>query len=136
MKKMLIVTLVLVLSVSILVGCQQSEKIKYKDGDYNTESDVDENGWKGKIDITVKDGKIDKVDYNEFDEKGNKKTEDLEYSENMENSSGIMPKDAFEQLEEALINTQNPDKIDAVAGATSSSEQFKELAEESLEIKD
>jgi len=132
MKKILTLGLILILSLSVLVACQQSDEIEYEDGSYNAESDLDDNGWKGVIDIKVEDSKITEVNYDEVDENENKKTEDEEYSEDMDNSSGIMPEDAYEQLEEALINTQNPDQIDAIAGATSSSEQFKKLAEEAL----
>ncbi|HLR21280.1 MAG TPA: FMN-binding protein [Tissierellaceae bacterium] len=132
MKKILTLGLILILSLSVLVACQQSDETAYEDGSYNAESDLDDNGWKGVIDIKVEDSKITEVNYDEVDENENKKTEDEEYSEDMDNSSGIMPEDAYEQLEEALINTQNPDQIDAIAGATSSSEQFKKLAEEAL----
>lgn len=132
MKRILSLILILILSLSILIGCDKAADIKYEDGNYDAESDMDENGWKGVIDITVKNGKITKVKYNEVDKDQNKKTEDVEYSEAMENSSGISPKNAYDQLEEALINTQDPDKIDSVAGATSSSQQFKKLAEEAL----
>lgn len=132
MKKILALSLVLILSISILVGCQQSQDMTYEDGTYTAESEIDDHGWKGVINITVKDGKITEVNYDEFNEDGDRKSEDQDYSKSMENASGVTPADAYGQLEDALVNTQNPDQIDAVAGATSSSEQFKELAKEAL----
>ncbi len=50
----------------------------------------------------------------------------------MEGASGVSPENAYEQLEDSLIKTQDPDKIDGVSGATSSSESFKKLAKEAL----
>ena len=132
MKRVWVIGLILMLSLSILGGCDKSDEMTYEDGNYSAESDIDENGWKGLINITVENKEITIVDYDEIDENDNKKTEDEEYSETMDNASGIRPEDAFEELEEALINTQNAEQIDAVTGATSSSEQFKKLAEKAL----
>ncbi|MBC8589616.1 FMN-binding protein [Wansuia hejianensis] len=46
--------------------------------------------------------------------------------------TGTTPAKAYEQLEDALVKTQNPDEIDAVSGATGTSEGFKALAKEAL----
>lgn len=132
MKRVLSFGLLLTLVLSILVGCQQSNEVKYEDGNFTAETQPDERGWKSVIDITVKDGKITEVDYDEFNEDGERKSEDEEYAQSMEGASGVAPADAYEQLEDALVNTQSPDQIDAVSGATGSSEAFKELAKEAL----
>lgn len=131
MKRFLSLALVLILSISVLVACDSGDK-SYEDGNYTAETDFDDKGWKGVIDVTVEDGEITSVTYDELDEEDNKKSEDEEYAESMEGAAGITPEDAYEQLEEALINTQDPEQIDAVAGATGSTEQFKKLAEEAL----
>lgn len=132
MKRFLAFGIVLTLVMSIMVGCQTSTEAEYKDGNYTAETQPDDRGWKGVIDITVKDGKITEVDYDEYNEAGEKKSDDEEYAKSMEGASGVSPADAYEQLEDSLTKTQDPDKIDAVAGATSSSDWFKELAKEAL----
>lgn len=134
-RKTLIFGIVLILVLTMVVGCQQDSKVKYKDGNFTAESQPDERGWKGVIEIEVEDGKIVEVDYDEINEEGQKKSEDEEYVKAMEGASGVTPENAYEQLENALIKTQDPDKIDGVSGATSSSESFKRLAKEALKEK-
>lgn len=102
------------------------------DGTYNAESGPDDRGYSAAIDITVENGKISTVEYDETNAEGVSKTEDEEYSQNMKEKSGISPAEAYEQLEEQLIEAQNVDEVDVVTGATSSTEKFKELAIEAL----
>ncbi len=132
MKKTLIFGIILTLVLTMVVGCQQSSEVKYEDGNFTAESEADERGWKSVIEIEVEDGKIVEVDYDEINEEGQKKSEDEEYGKAMEGASGVSPENAYEQLEDSLIKTQDPDKIDGVSVATSSSESFKKLAKEAL----
>lgn len=134
MKKILSLVLIIAMVMTIAIGCS-NDKSKFEDGVFSAEGELDENGWKPKITIKVEDGKIEDVDYDEIDDQGLLKSEDEEYSETMESVSGITPKDAYEQLEKALKSSQDVDKIDAVAGATGSSEQFKSVAKEALKTK-
>lgn len=133
MKRVLSFILILNLILAIGIGCKKTNDIVYKDGKFNGEGTPDSQGWKGVIQIEVKDGKIVDVEYDEVNEDGREKSDDEEYSKSMEDASGISPEDAFEQLEDALIKTQSPDRIDAIAGATTSSENFKKLAKEVLD---
>lgn len=135
MKKLRNLFMVFLMVLIVLGGCQQNKKLQYKDGVFKAESDRDENGWKSIINIMVEDGQITEVDYDEENSKGEKKSADKDYSKSMEDASGISPSDAYEQLEKALINTQDPQKIDAVTGATGSSGNFKELAGKALETR-
>lgn len=130
MRKRHLFTLIFILLLIFTVGCSKS---KFKDGEWEAKSEIDENGYSSAINILVKDGKIDSVDYDEYDEDGGRKSEDENYSKLMEDTFGVSPSQAYEQLEGALIKTQNPDKLDAVSGATGSSEIFKNLAKEALE---
>ena len=133
MNKKLSLVLVVVLALSVLtVGCGKKSDVAYKDGTYRSESQVDDRGWKSTIEIEVEEGKIVNVDYEEVNEEGLKKSEDEEYAETMKSTSGVSPAEAYEQLEEALVKSQNPEDVDAVSGATTSSETFKELAKEAL----
>ena len=70
--------------------------------------------------------------YNEFNGETNAmKREDKDYNEKMTGVSGIGPAEYEPQLEKALIEKQSSD-IDVITGATSSSNQFKKLAEKVL----
>lgn len=131
MKKFLVLGLVLVLVLTMAVGCS-SDKAKYEDGTYTAETEFDSNGYKGTIEIVVSGGKITSVDYDELNEAGDKKSEDAEYAEMMEGVSGITPAKAYDQLEKALISKQNADDVDLVSGATTSAETFKALVKEAL----
>lgn len=104
----------------------------WQDGTYDAQSDPDERGWMSQIQITVENGSISEVDFDEVNKEGASKTEDEEYGQNMEAETGVTPSEAHEQLEQQLIDTQNIDEVDVVTGATSTTEQFKELAEEAL----
>ncbi len=131
MKKFLVLGLVLVLVLTMAVGCS-SDKAKYKDGTYTAESEFDSNGYKSVIEIVVSGGKITSVDYDEYNEAGDRKSEDAEYAEMMKGVSGTTPAEAYELLEKALVSKQNVDDVDLVSGATSSAETFKALVKEAL----
>lgn len=103
-----------------------------QDGTFDAEGEPDDRGWKGYISITVAGGQITEVDYDELDKDGNKKSEDDEYAKNMKNASGVAPEEAYKQLEDSLIETQNVEEVEVVSGATDSSNRFKELANEAL----
>ncbi|HLS53330.1 MAG TPA: FMN-binding protein [Tissierellaceae bacterium] len=133
MKKNKFIFIIFCVLSLVLTACTGKDKIEYRDGSFDAEAEPDENGWKGQISIKVEGGKIAKVDYDEIDSAGEKKSKDTDYAKAMESSSGVTPADAFKQLEEALINSQDPDKIEAVSGATASSASFKKLAKEVLE---
>ena len=132
MKRWLSLAMVLTLVLALAVGCSGGGA-KFKDGSYDAESEIDENGYKGSISIVVKEGKISEVNYDELSEAGEKKSEDEEYANTMEGVSGVRPADAYEQLENGLVKSQDPDKVDAVTGATGTSATFKELAKEALD---
>lgn len=107
---------------------------EYKDGTYTAEGDAfDEHGWKPIITVEVKDGKITSVDYDEVNEEGTSKETDEEYNTNMKEHSGIGPAEAFPQLEEELVEKQDVDAVDTVTGATSGSDNFKEMVKKALE---
>ncbi|TYP57839.1 FMN-binding protein [Thermosediminibacter litoriperuensis] len=152
MKKLLVLTLVLVLVVALVAGCssqnsqqqqqpqeqqnQQSEQPQQtalKDGTYYAENkEFDDHGWKGLVTVIVKDGKITNVFYDEINQEGKLKSFDPEYGPRMKEKSGITPLEAYPKLEQALVEKQKPEDVDAVAGATHSSDSFKNLAAEAL----
>lgn len=152
MKKLLMVTLVALLVITLVAGCGQqkpqeqtppaeskpqqpaeNQEVSYNDGTYYVEkADFDDHGWKAMVTVIVKDGKIASVFFDEINKDGVIKSFDTEYAPNMKAKSGTTPLDAYNELEKSLIANQNPEKVDAVTGATHSSDSFKEMVKEAL----
>lgn len=112
----------------------EGEEGAFTDGTFNAEGEADERGWTPSIEITVENGEITEAIYDETNEEGTKKSEDEEYAKKWKDATGVGPKEAYPQLEQSLIETQDPDQVETVSGATSASESFKELAKEALNI--
>jgi major membrane immunogen (membrane-anchored lipoprotein) len=99
----------------------------------SSEADFDERGWKATVSVTYENGKITSVMYDYVDKDGNKKRDNEEYNKSMKEVSGVSSLEASQALEASLVNSQNPEKIDVVTGATSSSTKFIELAKNAIE---
>ncbi|HIV86681.1 MAG TPA: hypothetical protein H9896_01040 [Candidatus Pygmaiobacter gallistercoris] len=130
MKKMMLFLLSACMMLS-LVACGGS---KIADGTYSAEiSDASaeaNHGWKDFLTITYKDGEMVDVQFDAKDADGNLKTE----STNPENyPMDPQPSVWMPQLEENIKATSNPDKVAAVAGATTGSNHAKELYRAVLE---
>ncbi len=72
----------------------------------------------------IRDARIAEVEFAEKDQEGNPKGEDYPYP--------LGPESA-ERFEEQLIETQDPDEVDNITGATQTWERFKQVAKEALE---
>lgn len=104
-----------------------------KDGTYTAAQDkYDDYGWKGQITIEVKDGKISSVDFDYVNKDNNLKSQDQGYIKTMEDKTKINLAKAMEELEGKLLEKQDVTAVDAVSGATSTSNDFKALAEAAL----
>ncbi|MDO4670402.1 MAG: FMN-binding protein [Aerococcus sp.] len=103
----------------------QASAEELKDGTYELETPMSDNGWKTAIKMVVKDGKIDSVDYEGYDKDGHKKSEDEEYQTKMKDKSGTSSNEAIKQLVDQLLEKQVPEKVDTVSGASHTSEAFK-----------
>lgn len=151
MKKLLSLGAAFMVAGSLMVGCTSTkeepkeeatetttteqtteETTEATEATYKAESEADERGYKGIVEITYKDGKISEVVYNEVGKDGKTKKEDEAYNTEMEKVSKISAKDAQIQLEKALVETQDIEKVDTVSGATGTSELFKTLAKEAI----
>ena len=133
MKKKFFALILSTLVASSFIACGASNNSKLKDGDYTVETaKADDHGYKAKLSIKDSKGKITEAKYNEFNGETNvMKREDKDYNEKMTGVSGIGPAEYEPQLEKSLIEKQSSD-IDVITGATSSSNQFKKLAEKVL----
>ena len=100
-----------------------------QDGTYTlVEKNFDTRGWKTEFSITVVDGKITESTFDNVNEAGVKKSEDAEYQKNMADKVGVGPADYFPQLNNQLVEKQDPEAVEVVTGATHSSDTFKEYA--------
>lgn len=104
-----------------------------KDGSYKASQDkADDYGWKGQIAIEVKDGKISSVDFDYVNNENKLKSEDQGYIKAMEDKTKVNLANAMVELEGALVSGQDAAAVNAVTGATATSNDFKSLAEQAL----
>lgn len=127
MKKAITLTLASLLCVSMLAGCNSGSKMK--DGTYNAEfTAADDHGWTEYVEITVSGEKITNVVFDGKNVDGLKKSEDASYEQAMKDAgSTTFPKDFYTKLAQQLVEKQDVEKVDAVAGATTSSNDFTTL---------
>jgi len=93
----------------------------------------DQGGWTPFVVIEINElGEIAEVTFDYSSPDGRLKTQDQEYNERMKAVSGIGPSQYCPRFAKNLIIYQDPDKVDSVTGATSSSIHFKELAKAAL----
>lgn len=144
MKKKLLVMLVLPLAAMAMVSCGGEKEdttteapkteatAEYKDGTFEAETkDADENGGKARVSVKIEGGKIASATYNEFTDKGDKRT-DEGYNKMMKEKAGTSPSEYEVKIEEQVKEAQSAD-IDGVSGATSSSSKAKSLFAAALE---
>lgn len=102
-----------------------------QDGTYRLEEqNLDEHGWRVEFEITVADGEITESNYGEYNEEGMPKTEDEEYQEAMSGQVDIGPQDYIPELNQQLEQAGDPSEVEAITGATSSSQKFMDYAEQ------
>ncbi len=105
---------------------------------YTAEDEPDERGgWIGHIEITYEDGDIVEVDYDEVKKDGreitDRKSENEEYAERYAEINEITPAEVYETLESRLVETEDPEEVDGVSGATITSPRFRDLAKTAMD---
>lgn len=115
---MIILLLIVVLGAAWYFNMQRGTA-SFDDGTYTGESQPDDNQQYGQVKLTVENGKIKSADYKEFDGTGNPKDSSYPYQ---------LALQAFDEFEKRLVETQDPEKVDNVTGATGSWGKFKEAA--------
>ena len=107
---------------------------KYKDGSYTAKGPVDERYWTPTVAITVKDGKISTVKYDEVSSRIYKyKSLDPAYISRFKELKEVDLLAVYDLLQKSLLEKQDPSKVDTVTGATSSSASFIEIAKKVIE---
>ena len=94
------------------------------DGVYKGFSPYDAYDYTHVVELTIEEGKIVNVFYDEVHRNGQGKRDDAEYNEHML-EHGTSPAIAYPIYEEQLLEYQNIWDIDAVSGATSSLYRFR-----------
>jgi major membrane immunogen (membrane-anchored lipoprotein) len=106
----------------------------FENGVYSAaQQEFDDHGWKPMVTVVVEQGRISKAFYDEINEDGQLKSFDQDYLERWKEKSGENLLSAEPELMDSLVEKQDPEKVDAVSGATSTSEKFKELVSDALE---
>ncbi|TGG92034.1 FMN-binding protein [Natronospirillum operosum] len=112
----------------------------YRDGTYYAETEPNARGQLALIEITVRDGYIFSVHYDEIgrDEDGNvnlSKRTDYGYAQRWRNAvdSGVSQFSAFPAYVRQLIETGDPEAVDGISGATSTYDWFREVSAEALQ---
>ncbi|MFP3042514.1 FMN-binding protein [Treponema primitia] len=122
------VSLLLVLGLSACsIGKPGGDKLP--DGYFTAAAaEFDAHGWKEFITIYIDNNRIVTVEYNAKNASGFLKSWDMEYMRQMNAVTGNYPTKYTRGYAQALLNRQDPNKIDAIAGATDSYKSFKILA--------
>lgn len=124
--------IVILLSAFFLTGCQTNADALI-DGFYTSEAATfDTYGWKEYITIQVSGGIIVSVEYNAKNASGFIKSWDMSYMRLMNETDGTYPNEYTRRYSHALLLTQSPTDVDAIAGATTSHITFQLLAQAAI----
>lgn len=105
-----------------------------QDGEYRIEDEnFGDNGWKEALEIEVTDGEITDATWESINEDGENKIDDEDYQETMTETDGVGPQDFIPALEDSLLETQNPEDVEVVSGATHTSEKFQDYGEQLMD---
>lgn len=126
MKKRICVWLLFPMLLLILSGCSLNTEMK--DGFYTAEMAEYSHGWKEYLCIFVKNDKIVYAEFNAKDPSGYIKAWDNAYMNNMYSQTGTYPNAYTRDYVAQLIETQDPDQVDAVSGASHSGSNFDKLS--------
>lgn len=119
----IVIVLLVVLGLALYINAQRQRGPEWQDGTYVARSDPDERGWFGEIEIVISNGKITEVNYEEMNQEGNRKDENYPYPAGPE---------SHDDYEQKLKETQDPEKVDAISGATQTRNRFVQAAEAAL----
>ena len=125
MKRMLSIALILA-GMMLFTAC--GEQTGLQDGYYTAQAADFNFGWKEYITIMVKGGSIVSVEYNAENASGFIKSWDNAYMQNMLSAGSTYPNEYTRSYVAQLIETQNPQEVDTVSGASSSGGNFAKLS--------
>lgn len=124
---------IIIIATSLTVGCSVSDPEPLVDGTYTVTYDQpDSTNWKAFMTVEISDGVISDVHYDyqgTGENEGILKSEDAAYNEAMFATKGTKPTLYLDELEKALLQHQDPDKVETVSGATTTSKDFRTFVE-------
>lgn len=137
MRKILNALIILSLGL-VLVACggdkkEEAPSVSYKDGTYQGESAKDERGGLVKVDISVKDNKIESCTMQNIDGDGKEKDESYGQSQN-EGLYKIAQQaiNLAKSYPDRLVEKGSPEGVDVISGATETYKQFIEACNNAL----
>ena len=137
MRKILNALIILSLGL-VLVACggdkkEEAPSVSYKDGTYHGESVKDERGGLVKVDISVKDNKIESCTMQNIDGDGKEKDESYGQSQN-EGLYKIAQQaiNLAKSYPDRLVEKGSPEGVDVISGATETYKQFIEACNNAL----
>ena len=131
MKRIFVMLLSLLLTVSLLTACGNQAELQ--DGYYTAQASEFSHGWKEYITILVKGGSIISVEYNAENASGFIKSWDNAYMQTMLHTNGTYPNEYTRYYANQLLEGQGESDIDTISGASSSHGTFQVLAQAVLE---
>jgi major membrane immunogen (membrane-anchored lipoprotein) len=153
MKKNKLITLIIagVMTLSVLSGCGKKEEpttpvvtppavetpapvaTPATPATYAASADeFDARGWKAELTLTYEGDKIVKIEYDEVNKDGLKKSADEGYATAMKADKGLTPAIVGKKLAETTLSDN---KVTTVSGATTTSNSFKTLYEKAKAMK-
>lgn len=122
----LLAGLLTLLCLGMLTGCTPDDT--YTDGTYTAVfKEYDSYGYKEFVTVTVSDGQVTELVYDALNEAGTLRTQDEKYRQNMESVADTYPEKYTTDLINQYMEKRNIDEVDAIAGATWSTDSFKAL---------
>jgi major membrane immunogen (membrane-anchored lipoprotein) len=94
--------------------------------------EFDSYGWKEYVSIFINNNEIVTVEYNAKNTAGFIKSWDMDYMRTMNSVSGTYPNEYTRIYAGALLESQDPDRVDAISGATNSYRSFILLAQAAI----
>ena len=110
----------------LLGGC--SSETKMQDGFYTAEMSEYSHGWKEYLCIMVKNDKIVYAEFNAKNPSGYIKAWDNAYMQSMNAVQGTYPNEYTREYVDRLIESQSPEEVDIITGATTSGDNFLKLS--------
>lgn len=104
----------------------------YKDGLYVVKASEPYYNWISVVEVTISNGEISKVQSEDYNSKGEKRTEDVKGNQYMKSKHGFDFTDVVNKFTKELTSKKNTKDIDGIAGATHSMNIFKSLANKAL----
>lgn len=115
----------------VLCGCKDARG--YKDGYYTAQMAEYSHGYKEYVCILIKNNHIISVEFNAKDCSGYIKSWDNGYMNRMKSVTGTYPNEYTRTYAGRLVERQDIEKVDAVAGASNSGKNFVKLVRAALQ---